>query len=89
MLVQLEHDGALRIRPGVKDFQVSDELTLPVDVQVLSIYPHAHYLGTLLEAWATLPDGSRRWLIRIPDWTLTGRRLTITLSPSICPRVQS
>lgn len=70
MLVQLEHDGALRIRPGVKDFQVSDELTLPVDAQVLSIYPHAHYLGTLLEAWATLPDGSRRWLIKIPDWDI-------------------
>ncbi len=70
MLVQLEHDGALRIRPGTKDFEVTDELVLPVDVQVLAIYPHAHYLGKLLEAWATLPDGTRRWLIRITDWDI-------------------
>jgi Tfp pilus assembly protein PilF len=39
-----------------------------MDVDVLAIYPHAHYLGKMLEAYATLPDGSRRWLIRIPDW---------------------
>jgi Flp pilus assembly protein TadD len=49
---------------------VSDELTLPVDVQVLAIYPHAHYLGKLVEAWATLPSGTRRWLIRITDWDI-------------------
>ena len=70
MLVQLEHDGALRIRPGTKDFVVTDELTLPEDVQVLSIYPHAHYLGKQVEAWATLPNGTRCWLIRINDWDI-------------------
>jgi len=70
MLVQLEHDGALHIRPGTKDFEVTDELTLPVDAQLLSIYPHAHYLGKLLEAWATLPNGTRIWLIRITDWDI-------------------
>jgi Flp pilus assembly protein TadD len=70
MLVQLEHDGALRIPPGSKDFVVSDELTLPVDSQLVAIYPHAHYLGKLVEAWATLPDGKRRWLIRIENWDI-------------------
>jgi len=70
MLVQLEHDGALRIPPGAKDFAVTDELTLPVDTRVLAIYPHAHYLGKQMEAWATLPDGSRRWLIRIVNWDI-------------------
>ena len=70
MLVQLEHDGALRIPAGSKDFVVHDELTLPVDVQLLAIYPHAHYLGKLVEAWATLPNGTRRWLIRIANWDI-------------------
>ena len=68
MLVQLEHDGALDIAPGVRDFPVADDFRLPLDVDLLAIYPHAHYLGKLLEGYATLPDGSRRWLIRIPDW---------------------
>jgi Tfp pilus assembly protein PilF len=68
MLLQLEHDGALDIPPGVRDFAVSDDFQLPAGVDVLGIYPHAHYLGKLLEGYATLPDGSRQWLIRIPEW---------------------
>jgi len=68
MLVQLENDGALDIPPGATDFAVSDHLTLPGDVEVLAIYPHAHYVGKQVEAWATLPDGTHRWLIRIADW---------------------
>ncbi len=39
-----------------------------MDVDVLAIYPHAHYLGKVLEGYATLPGGKREWLIRIPDW---------------------
>jgi Flp pilus assembly protein TadD len=70
MLLQLEHDGALDIPPGERAFTVTDELTLPVAVQVLGLYPHAHYLGKVIEATARLPDGSTRWLIRIPDWDL-------------------
>ena len=86
MLVQLEHDGALRIRPGTKDFEVTDSLTLPVDAQVLAIYPHAHYLGKLLEAWATLPDGTRRWLIRIPDWDINWQATYDYAQPIVLPK---
>jgi tetratricopeptide (TPR) repeat protein len=68
MLLQLEHDGALDIPAGIRDFAVSDDFVVPMDMDVFAVYPHAHYLGHLLEGYATLPDGSRRWLIRIPDW---------------------
>jgi tetratricopeptide (TPR) repeat protein len=68
VLIQLEHDGAIDIPAGVRGFLVSDDFRLPTDVDVLAIYPHAHYLGKLLEAYATLPGGKRQWLIRIPDW---------------------
>jgi Flp pilus assembly protein TadD len=70
MLVQLEHDGALRIPPGSRNFAITDSLTLPVDVDLLAIYPHAHYLAKTIEAWATLPDGTKRPLIRIPNWDI-------------------
>jgi tetratricopeptide (TPR) repeat protein len=70
MLLQLEHDGAIRIPPGDRTFSVTDSLTLPVDVDLLAIYPHAHYLGKTVEAWAILPNGNRRWLIRITDWDI-------------------
>jgi tetratricopeptide (TPR) repeat protein/mono/diheme cytochrome c family protein len=68
LLIELDRDDKLDIPPGVRDFVVSDDLRLPVDVDVLAIYPHAHYLGKLLEGYATLPDGKRQWLIRVPDW---------------------
>jgi Tfp pilus assembly protein PilF/mono/diheme cytochrome c family protein len=68
VLVELEHDGALDIPPGARDFTVADHFRLPLDVDVLAIYPHAHYLGHRLEGYATLPNGELRWLIRIPDW---------------------
>ena len=68
MLLQLEHDGGLDILAGNPDFPVSDDFVVPMDMDVLAVYPHAHYLGHLLEGYATLPGGSRQWLIRIPDW---------------------
>jgi len=68
ILIQLSGDDALNIPPGVRDFAVTDSFTLPVDSDALAVYPHAHYLGKLLEAWAVLPSGAREWLIKIPDW---------------------
>ncbi|HEX4748555.1 MAG TPA: tetratricopeptide repeat protein [Bryobacteraceae bacterium] len=68
LIVELENDDALDIPPRASRFPVADDLRMPEDVDVLAIYPHAHYLGKLLEAYATLPDGTRKWLIRIPDW---------------------
>jgi hypothetical protein len=70
MLLQLEHDSALDIPAGERNFVVEDLLRLPVDVEVLGIYPHAHYLGKRMEAWATLPDQQKKWLILIPDWDI-------------------
>jgi tetratricopeptide (TPR) repeat protein len=70
ILVQLEDDEKLDIPAGDKDFVIEDSLKLPVAVDVLGIYPHAHYLGKRMEAWATLPNGERRWLILIDDWDI-------------------
>lgn len=86
MLLQLEHDGAIDIPPGARDFAVTDRLSLPIDVDVLAIYPHAHYLGKVIEAWATLPDGSRRWLIRIPDWDINWQAVYEYRQPISLPK---
>lgn len=54
--------------PGATNTIVEREYTLPVDVRLFGICPHAHYLGRDLQGFAVLPDGSRRRLLRIPDW---------------------
>ena len=86
MLLQLEHDGALDIPPGDRDFAVSDDFRLPLDVDLLAVYPHAHYLGKLLEGFATLPDGTRHWLIRIPDWDLNWQSVYRYREPLFLPK---
>ncbi len=70
ILLQLGNDRELDIPPGDKKFLVSDDFVLPVDASVLAIYPHAHYLGKDLLAYATLPNGTRKALIHISNWDL-------------------
>jgi Tfp pilus assembly protein PilF len=86
VLIQLEHDGALNIPAGTSDFLISDDFRLPMDVDVLAVYPHAHYLGKLLEAYATLPDGKRQWLIRIPEWDLNRQAVYRYRQPLSLPK---
>ncbi len=86
ILIQLQHDTALDIPAGDSDFLVSDSFRLPIDVDVLAVYPHAHYLGKRLEAYATLPDGARKWLIRIPDWDLNWQAVYRYRNPVFLPR---
>ena len=70
MLLQLEHDAALDIPAGDAAFVIEDHLRLPIDVDVLGVYPHAHYLGKKLEGYAILPNGEKKWLILIRDWDI-------------------
>ena len=86
MLLQLEHDGALDIPPGDAAFTVTDELTLPVDVQVLGVYPHAHYLGKMSKAPRACRTASTRWLIRIPDWDLNWQAVYQLAEPLDLPK---
>ncbi len=86
MLVQLEHDGALNIPAGAPDFLDADDFTLPMDAYILAIYPHAHNLGHVLEAYATLPGGSREWLIRIPNWDRNWEAVYRYKEPPLLPK---
>ena len=61
-------NSQIDIAPEASGVVVEDAVTLPVDVQVLSIFPHAHYLATEAKAVAELPDGRELTLIHIDDW---------------------
>lgn len=56
------------IPPGVDDYQKQLEFRLPTEVDLLSLYPHAHYLCEEMLAYAKLPDGTQRTLMKIPEW---------------------
>lgn len=56
------------IPAGEKAFAIEDSYVIPVDMRVLSVLPHAHYLGREIHGLARLPDGSEKWLLRIDNW---------------------
>jgi tetratricopeptide (TPR) repeat protein len=86
LLVQLGNDDALDIPAGAAHFAVSDDFRLPMDADVLAVYPHAHYLGKRIEAYAMLPGGRREWLIRIPDWDPNWQAVYYYREPVFLPK---
>jgi Flp pilus assembly protein TadD len=58
----------IAITPGETNHVAQQSFTLPVDVDVLSVYPHAHYLARDVRAFATLPEGQTVSLIWIRRW---------------------
>jgi len=67
LLVRLE-SKSIDIPAGDSNYIVEDTYTLPADVDVTNIYPHAHYLAKDMQAKATLPDGTTKWLLWIKAW---------------------
>lgn len=65
--VKLE-SKAIDIPAGQSRYVVEDAYELPVDVDAVSIYPHAHYLATEMDGTAVLPDGRQVPLIHIRSW---------------------
>ena len=86
MLVELERDASIDIPAGDRDYVIADDFRLPLDAKILAVYPHAHYLGKLLEGYATLPDGTRKTLIRIPEWDLSWQGVYHFKEPVTLPR---
>ena len=86
MLLQLEHDAAIDIPAGDASFVIEDQLRLPVDVDVLGVYPHAHYLGKRLEGYAILPNGEKKWLVLIRDWDIDRQSVYRFQSPVFLPK---
>jgi len=74
------------IPPGVKNYTVTNSYTLPADVEALSVYPHAHYLGKDIKGFATLPDGTVKWLIWIKDWNFNRQEQYRYARPLFLPR---
>jgi hypothetical protein len=71
---------------GSRAETVTDSLTLPVDIDLLRILPHAHFLARRVEAQATLPDGSIQALLRIPAWDFNWQGDYVYKEPRFLPK---
>ena len=85
-LLRLDADHLLDIPPGDSNFVVTDAITLPIDVEIYAVYPHAHYIASSMEAKATLPDGTERWLLRINEWDFNWQDVYRVAEPYTLPQ---
>ncbi len=83
--VKLEAHG-IAIPAGEPSYVVEDSYVVPVDVDAVSIYPHAHYLGKEMRGTATLPDGSRQDLLWIRQWDFRWQDRYRYRTPVFLPR---
>ena len=58
------------IPAGEPAYVTTDSYVLPVNVDVLAVQPHAHWLAREVRGVATRPDGRSDWLIYIKDWDM-------------------
>ncbi|MBI3262410.1 MAG: hypothetical protein HYZ58_04580, partial [Acidobacteria bacterium] len=75
----------LDIPAGAK-YVSRDSYVLPVDVEVYGVQPHAHYLAREIKGFATLPDGTRTWLIYIKDWNFDWQDFYAYAKPFVLPK---
>jgi len=67
VLIRLNRQD-IDIPPGTARYTATDDYILPVPVTVFGVQPHAHNLAREVRGFATLPDGTRKWLLYIRDW---------------------
>jgi hypothetical protein len=79
-------DQRIDIKAGDRQYIAADSFVLPVDVEVLAVQPHAHYLAREVRGVATLPDGTRRTLISIADWDLRWQHVYRYQKPIALPK---
>jgi len=67
-------------------YRVHAKFRVPYDLEVTSIFPHAHFLGRKFDVFASLPNGrTTKILLRIDDWDFHFKRAYKLLTPLLLP----
>jgi hypothetical protein len=74
------------IPPGEKNYVVNGSLTLPANMEVISVMAHAHYLGKEIKATATRPDGRTEPMLWIRNWDFNWQDRYIYKTPVLLPK---
>ena len=77
---------AIDIPAGAADYAVVDSYVLPVGVQLLSIYPHAHFRGKEMTVTAATPRGAVQSLLSVKRWNFRWQQDYRYSTPVALPR---
>ena len=79
-------NASIDIPAGENQYVVKASATLPMDAEVIGVFPHAHYLCKDMKVDAKLPDGSVQPLIWIKDWDFNWQGSYRYVSPIKLPK---
>lgn len=76
----------IRIPPGDKNYEARASIPVLFNTTLYTIFPHMHMLGRQMTVTATLPDGTRKTLIDVPDWDFNWQGFYAYKQPVKLPR---
>jgi hypothetical protein len=59
---------AINIPAGESNYTTSASLPIPAGIHVWQVMPHMHLLGKEMKVTASMPNGSIKPMVHIPDW---------------------
>ena len=66
--------SGIDIPAGESNYELTSKFTTPVDIDLIGVGAHMHYIGHTAKAHATLPDGTVKSLFYIDDWDFNWQR---------------
>jgi tetratricopeptide (TPR) repeat protein len=85
LTIKLE-SKSIDIPAGDSHYVIRDSYVLPADVDLVSVYPHAHYLATTMRGTARRPDGSTQTLLSINRWDIRWQDQYRYTAPVVLPK---
>lgn len=80
---------AIAIPAGDSDYTARATVPVIHDVTVLGVMPHMHLLGHDMTVTATLPDGTKQLLVKVPDWDFNWQTIYMYREPLHLPKGSS
>jgi mono/diheme cytochrome c family protein len=74
------------IPPGASRHRVTAGGQLPLDITVLSVWPHMHLIGKEMKVAATLPNGAGKPMVWIPEWDFNWQQVFTFKEPLKLPQ---
>lgn len=76
----------IRIPAGEANHIERASTTVPIDITALATTPHMHLLGKEMELTATLPDDTKKKLVRVDDWDFNWQMTYVFNEPIKLPK---
>lgn len=78
--------SGINIPAGEKEYKVKGKFKTPVDIELVLVSGHAHYICESMKAVATLPNGTKQSLLYIPRWDFNWQGNYIYQDPVKLPK---